>query len=759
MADIQNYELDIDLKQNLLITVTCKQLDNLNLAFNIWNDGQVANLSNYACRLKAFKADQVPLVQNINITIKDNVVTIKASNQLTTTSGIVKAELQFVNKTTKEKKTSFNIEIDVTKSTLEVDRSISKATYDLLQELEYNLDKVEDLEFNFNEADKLNKEIKNTTTPNANKINTTLEENTKKATTSNTNLKDSTSNANSTKQAVDSSVILANASKQALDTSKLNADNTKKEVDASVKIAAEKIELIKKIDPENIVQDVKTLKEQVLENTYTKIETDSTLTKLESCKDSFVRNMQIKGKTLQNVIQPVKELTLTKTNIGLFISNFIIKQNVDYSFILNLGNITNATNTMHLRFDYTDGTSEYFIFSSVANDIANKITIKKFKTSKEIRLIKLEINSSNPDNISVNVNSLMCLEGDWTNKEIPSYFEGIKSVGEAEGNRISILTKGKNLWNGLLTKGDLQPQSGVEISNDASIRSDFIVVNANKNYCSSNDSVSRLTNFFEYDINKKLIKSSLAVDKITTSSSTRYLRWTGSTENREHFQIEEGITATDYEKYKEDKTTILLPSAHMGLPDGTNDIINFDKSERVKNVDVVALDTLDKTLWNVTATSVITPNTIEFQHYYPNALAKSTCMSDTFNYYDPDWLWNKDVEGITINQNKNIQLRINKSKLETPDVAGLVKWLELQKPKCYYQLATPVIEKLNVKDELQSFKDGYIQLDNAITPTTQLEYSTNLPSIISRVVENQDKLIDRINRLEDLLITKIATNK
>ncbi|NFH85090.1 hypothetical protein FDA28_17400, partial [Clostridium botulinum] len=44
----------------------------------------------------------------------------------------------------------------------------------------------------------------------------------------------------------------------------------------------------------------------------------------------------------------------------------------------------------------------------------------------------------------------MILEGDWTNKEIPQYFEGIKSVGEAEGNKISILTCGGNLFGGNL---------------------------------------------------------------------------------------------------------------------------------------------------------------------------------------------------------------------------------------------------------------------------------------------------------------------
>ncbi|MGG7159167.1 BppU family phage baseplate upper protein [Clostridium perfringens] len=49
------------------------------------------------------------------------------------------------------------------------------------------------------------------------------------------------------------------------------------------------------------------------------------------------------------------------------------------------------------------------------------------------------------------IKNLMILEGDWTNKEIPDFFEGIKSFGETEkvGDKykISILSNGKNLFN------------------------------------------------------------------------------------------------------------------------------------------------------------------------------------------------------------------------------------------------------------------------------------------------------------------------
>lgn len=107
-----------------------------------------------------------------------------------------------------------------------------------------------------------------------------------------------------------------------------------------------------------------------------------------------------------------------------------------------------------------------------------------------------------------------------------------------------------------------------------------------------------------------------------------------------------------------------------------------------------------------------------------------------------------DVEGIYLSFGGNLHIRINKSKLATPNVAGFKKWLQANPTTVYYQLENPVIEKLNIKDELQTFKDGYLQLNNVITPTTQLEYSTNLPSALSGVVEIQDKILDRVNILE-----------
>jgi hypothetical protein len=173
MSDIHALETNLDLKQNLNVYANCKQLDKLHLILNIFDDGVQVDLSNYNVRLKAMKADKIPLIQDTEYSVVNNVVTILAHEQLTTTSGVTKIELQFINKTTGEKKATFNLNLKVIASILEVERSISTITYTLLEELENKLDTAQNFIENIGKAIQINATLV-TTTNNANTTNTNL---------------------------------------------------------------------------------------------------------------------------------------------------------------------------------------------------------------------------------------------------------------------------------------------------------------------------------------------------------------------------------------------------------------------------------------------------------------------------------------------------------------------------------------------------------------------------------------------------------
>ena len=84
------------------------------------------------------------------------------------------------------------------------------------------------------------------------------------------------------------------------------------------------------------------------------------------------------------------------------------------------------------------------------------------------------------------IKECMLLEGDWTNKELPSHFEGMKSVGELEENKIEILSqssypnlikKSKNL-SGNRTGSDSSNNNGVQYLREDNV--EFARVSANK---------------------------------------------------------------------------------------------------------------------------------------------------------------------------------------------------------------------------------------------------------------------------------------
>ncbi|NFS12601.1 hypothetical protein FDE77_15370 [Clostridium botulinum] len=502
------------------------------------------------------------------------------------------------------------------------------------------------------------------------------------------------------------------------------------------------------------LDDINLSADKVLKNESTPIKTDSTLTKLSDCEGGYVRNMQIKGRTLQNLWN--NENVVSLKNDAMLIQTIstddfrtnMLKDNIEYS-IVNLSN-------KKTRADITTKNSNAYVKTLyIEPHSIQKFTISSQYISSFYGLISEGWTNTDSDK-DIFKKACMILEGDYTNKEIPSYFEGIKSVGELEGNKISILSHGKNLWNGTYQKAYVGAENGRTYRNDDACRLTIVKCKPNTNYIFSKQSESdrkTMACFDNFPVNNSVATKSVLSDKITTDANSKYLVVYVST-NREEplIQIEEGTESTAYEEYKEDKTEILLPSPHAGLPSGVADIVNFDKSERIKNVGKASFIGSDNENWTINA------------GYTNDALIRFDLTNNNFNL-KPNTLLvcNKFVSTIlgsnageaicTHSVNQAICIYILKSKLETPDVAGFKKllktWADAGTPlEVCYQLAESKTEKLNIKDTLQSFENGYIQLDNAITPTTSLEYSTNLPSVLSGVVEIQDKILDRVNILE-----------
>ncbi|KFX58369.1 hypothetical protein KU40_04765 [Clostridium botulinum] len=619
--------------------------------------------------------------------------------------------------------------------------------------------------------------ILNTTINNANNSKTALDTSKNNADKSKSALDGSVSTGNTLKTNLDGSIATGTTLKNDIDNrittgNKLKTDldnsstvaTSKKEILDTANVQAEKnIETLNSFgDASQLTKDVTTLKNKVLKNELTPIETDSVLTKLPNCIGEYVHNMQIKGKTLQNLWNNSKTLdTLQNALVQQQESNFSSRFNTKGG-IYTIINFTNKSLTLDLSLE---NTSQYSRTIYIPVNSKKNITLN----NDFPRYLKGDFTDGweNTDSSKEEFKkSIMILEGEI--KEIPSYFEGIKSVGEAEGNKISILSTGNNLF-------DIN--KSIPKSNTAkNVDGNSFTLSGTSTWCGTTGQKLILKPNTKYKISGKIDKIKGGDNLfIEANNNGGRLLYTGSfpstftTKNDvsnsiitfvinnatpqdtsvefSDIQIEEDTLNPVYEPYKEDKTEILLPSPHCGLPSGVSDVVDYDKNERIKNVDKVVLNGSEN--WQISSNAPIQTITVPFTLMLSNSVNAwnpfDNMLSDKFINKNT---WNVDEEGISISTGNQLNIRILKSKLETPDVAGFKKWLQANPTTVYYQLDNPKTEKLNIKDTLQTFTDGYIMLDNAITPCTYLEYSTNLPSAIGSLTGITDKLVDDVTNVE-----------
>ncbi|NFE85637.1 hypothetical protein FC754_16230 [Clostridium botulinum] len=530
------------------------------------------------------------------------------------------------------------------------------------------------------------------------------------------------------------------------------------------------------------LDDINLSVDKVLKNKLTPIETDSTLTKLDNCIGEYVHNMQIRGKTLQNLVTETVNAIKEYSN---FCFSDLLKPDTTYTLIANNSSDVNYNCYLNEENFITGGNLKLPKGLSIKktitkNTITNNIVLKNFTGG----------------NTSFTLENIMLLEGDWTNKEIPPYFEGIKSTGELEGNKISILSCGKNLLETDFTKWVSEGDS-ISIENNI-IKVEGKLTESNRVYgtfnCSKNISytasieakagniVNGMTNPYRgisiafFNKGKYMYEYGLGVDTGTYDWKTfklaftprpnvpfdtiefqLYLRDHTGTIWYKNIQLEEGITATPYEEHKEDKTEILTGTEPLMF----NDTIDLDNNKLIRETQKIILNNNPTIKW-CTLYNASSANTLLFGIAdYDTTLGESTGkeLCDSF-VIDNDNIWQSDKQSIQFisgssQYDNKIRIRIAKSELigysdsmtESQKI-GLFKNYLSSKPVVIYCSKIKTIEKLNIKDTLQAFENGYIQLNNAITPTTQLEYSTNLPSVLSGVVEIQDKILDRVNILE-----------
>ena len=170
------------------------------------------------------------------------------------------------------------------------------------------------------------------------------------------------------------------------------------------------------------------------------------------------------GNTLVNLVPNIPFSTKTFADNGwrhkYFTLNQPTKPSTIYTIVINV--LVNTANVERLLFG---GKGNSFNSNTISISGLGCYCIKAVSTDENKDHSKLFVQFNDVYNIGEFICQVSLLEGDYTNKPIPSYFEGMKSAFELEDNKVEIVGQSKNLFNGKLELGWLNNGSVVSSSN------------------------------------------------------------------------------------------------------------------------------------------------------------------------------------------------------------------------------------------------------------------------------------------------------
>ncbi|MDT9337918.1 DUF2479 domain-containing protein, partial [Clostridium perfringens] len=503
----------------------------------------------------------------------------------------------------------------------------------------------------------------------------------------------------------------------------------------------------------------------------------------ENTLEGRTEGMRIKGKTLVNlVINGSEEIVIDKskgadTRIKQKFTHYDLTPGKAYVGYINVTKYEgNPRYGLRIYGMPTIGSNAYY---TVANGVGwYKFRWQTQDTTAPFNRIGIYMDSGDFDNGGkITCDSFMLFEEGSEIEGINSYFEDIKSFGEAEQEgdkyKISILSCGKNLAKLNLNNKNITPfEDGYRLDCVALYRGDEdifdlkgkykentqyvlsyygkILDNSNANnyrirvYYTDNTYTDGIVTGNKYE--KRIIK--------TLSGKTVYkiIGYYGSMNGDfivKDVMLEEGTQATQYEPYKCDKKDILIKEPLRSVSD-VKDVM-YEDNGQVK---------IDKYVKEYTFTgdeditiSVNKPSSGNYLRVFFQGLNNNLKQMQHGNLLcttlPPKNLWNiPNEEGISITQ--GIDMQILKSKLTSPDVQGFKAWLKANPTTIVYQLATPTIEIVEncVDIDLDTYQEKtYFNILNSLPGSLDFKVPSNLGSSLQNLAKEVNNIWDVINNL------------
>ncbi|MBQ8997177.1 MAG: hypothetical protein IJ086_00625 [Clostridium sp.] len=381
--------------------------------------------------------------------------------------------------------------------------------------------------------------------------------------------------------------------------------------------------------------------------------------------------------------------------------------------------------------------------------------------------------------------TIMVLEGDWSDKEIPEYFEGIKSVGELEDNKLNIESIGENLFNVEYFKEMIETHYhegnyGYEVKDG---RNTIWTVNNHHKLHTKN----LLNNNYKFKENTQyIIKSDVFLDgnfptaygpllgivhykddsiEYIFASNTGADNWcnrtviTNANKTIKNIAFSYGqnnskswfdLDSLYIGEYNPDKTEfnydyniqnikIDLKEPLRGFPNSIKDRIIKKNGQWCieRNVGYKTLNGSEN--WEYPGGDKVDENS-EYTQYYTNAfvndnidifhnLYSDKLLSDTTGY-------NGNNEAIMCGwTSKNVHIRILKSRLKENNSSSFKEWISENPITVLYKLKTPIYEPLNIDPTINLYKNTAHISNNSTIPA-------NIKVTVDRTLNRAHEAID-----------------
>ena len=473
------------------------------------------------------------------------------------------------------------------------------------------------------------------------------------------------------------------------------------------------------------------------ESTVSTVTTESDFTTVEATSNGYFEDVKLEGKTLVNLFDKNKPWTQGKHD-GVEGKNLYMQYEVNKS----------SNNTYHIIAPIGDKTSNWddarvmiYAYNIVTNTTSKLILDKALNSNDSINRVITLTNDEvllfncwdiSEDKFNKNYPTMMILEGDHTQNP-PSYFEGLKSVGQ-DVDEIVVSSVNENLvlncsfheqnqFNHAIKINDIKTKN-LRVSNPFGKKIALVIFNYNTNNWVRDIEVLPNT-FINIELNLEECVRFINFPKVVWSGNNDYVSLA------KHI-----IIGTD--RLNIDKKRLLYYNNETQTWEKPI-LREWDSIEKHANGKYYyhqrSLEAYFDGDENWGEFPKPFENTMAFQLHMP--LVKHTTdvgiVADKIQGVSYLKVNSEDVEGISLWDSQSfIRFRINKSKLPTQDVAGFKQWLQANNVTVVYQLAQEkVYECTNIDLITYANETNFIVESGVLSPRTTLKVHSNISNVVS----------------------------